>query len=355
MDNVIVRCSGLVHNASPPVVGIPGLAAGTTVHHDDWSDEFRSRGIHLCPAYQGEKALSCEFNDVGACRVCWDHPDVPVSYMFHAATKASKGNLEDNRNLMLAIAEAGMEPDLILKPIRTGSKESGEVQITGGPMLVSRSEPVYPPKHNGKPWRIKPGKYETTLFTVTSKMNALSWSVRAGHPDVTGGVCFMAEEYAFRHWQNQDAGFKEIPYPVLKGRYMDRHPLVCDMCYAQGNNFRYDAPARKQCANTVWSGMLLDPKNDFRVGYMAGQLSKAYSHMFGKEKSLLDTARVRLSYFRFFDSGDLGHHSERMLEELLMFASDFPATRFWLPTRMWIYRETRRAMSRLFKRFGVKP
>lgn len=77
--NLVVRPSALRVNDPPPVV--PGLDAGTTVD----PRAFTAAKVHDCPAYRSAEH-SCES---AQCRVCWDHPDVPVNYAPHGAISAS--------------------------------------------------------------------------------------------------------------------------------------------------------------------------------------------------------------------------------------------------------------------------
>lgn len=67
--NVTLRPSALFFNAPAP--RIPGFAAGTTASPADLDDD-----TWTCPAPgQGGKCLDC--------RVCWDAPEMPVSYHQH--------------------------------------------------------------------------------------------------------------------------------------------------------------------------------------------------------------------------------------------------------------------------------
>jgi len=67
LPNVTVRPSALNFGDLPP--DIPGLASGSMV--DQYIDARNTtRGV-----------FSCRNKDFcGTCRVCWDHPEVPVSY-----------------------------------------------------------------------------------------------------------------------------------------------------------------------------------------------------------------------------------------------------------------------------------
>ncbi len=64
LPNVTMRPSALRFGDAPPI--IPGMAAGTTATTAGYS----------CPAPQ-------QGNACGDCRVCWDEPDVAVSYHKH--------------------------------------------------------------------------------------------------------------------------------------------------------------------------------------------------------------------------------------------------------------------------------
>lgn len=81
--NLVLRPSALFLNALPPRV--PGMAAGTMVMTDGRGADMLQavEGIWKCPAYFGGKTESCTENHSGPCRVCWDRPDLPVSYMYH--------------------------------------------------------------------------------------------------------------------------------------------------------------------------------------------------------------------------------------------------------------------------------
>ena len=63
--NVTVRPSALFFNAPAP--RIPGLSAGSTAASD---------GSYSCPA-------SKQDNECRDCRMCWDAPEVSISYKAH--------------------------------------------------------------------------------------------------------------------------------------------------------------------------------------------------------------------------------------------------------------------------------
>lgn len=71
--NLIIRPSALVYGAKAPM--IPPLAMGSTS-----SQHFMKADNHWdCPAYNSPEG-SC----VGSgCRVCWEHPEIPVNYRVH--------------------------------------------------------------------------------------------------------------------------------------------------------------------------------------------------------------------------------------------------------------------------------
>jgi len=71
--NLIIRPSALVYGAKAPM--IPPLAMGSTS-----SQHFMKAEKHWdCPAYNSPEG-SC----VGSgCRVCWEHPEIPVNYRVH--------------------------------------------------------------------------------------------------------------------------------------------------------------------------------------------------------------------------------------------------------------------------------
>jgi hypothetical protein len=74
--NLSLRPSQFVYSARAPLLHqFPGMAAGSTSapHH------MAAAGIWDCPAYQSLSGTCAE----SGCRVCWDRPETPVSYMAH--------------------------------------------------------------------------------------------------------------------------------------------------------------------------------------------------------------------------------------------------------------------------------
>ena len=358
--NLTVRPSGLLINELPPM--IPGLAAGTAVHTWDQRERFRKAGVHICPAYdispeqkkakRGQKiSKSCEYNETGPCRVCWNHPEIPVSYQLHPPSMPRAEQAARRKTMFeLMLANANVSPDLAMRPFTPKWVEKTKTfDLMNGPALYVKNM-AYPQHLHGP--QIKDGDCTPALFSITAKMNALSISTPAGHPSVTGGCCPMA---SLAHLKKlQKGNFKNIAYPSLSN-VKDQARIVCSLCYATGNRYIYLANARQKAAMMRWMNLNIDKKNfigeslahafKFAQEWLRSSFSGVPGTTWGR------IVKINPDYFRFFDSGDLGDHASALFEEILHFTSSCPDAKFWLPTRTWVYGAHREHMISELERF----
>lgn len=364
MRNLTLRPSGLFVNAPPPEV--PGFAAGTTVHTWDHREAFLKEGIYLCPAYDKDPNLpvkrgknkvtkSCEFISSGKpCRVCWERPDVRVSYQLHISIRPKPEQLRKGRLISDVIAsQADMSPEFLYKQPKPKYREKEKsFLLEGGINLTSENVIAYPNELLGK--YVYDSRLHPTLFSITGKMNALSLSTQGGHPSVTGGVCHMATEREIRKLQRTE--FNEMKYPNLATRPKGVG-LVCASCYATGNRYIYTMNIKQKASVRKW----LEQGLARGEGFVGSSLAKAFKFMQTALRSgfeaipgvtLGQVVRINPGFFRFFDSGDLGDHPADLFEEFLNFASQCPDTMFWLPTRTWVYRNVRKDLAKLYKEYA---
>jgi hypothetical protein len=130
------------------------------------------------------------------------------------------------------------------------------------------SEPCWPDKAGAGP------KFETILFSATSKMNCPSFSLPAGPPE-EGGTCVAA-----RRPKGGGAGLRE------EGRI-----YTCDQCYAFGANYAYSEVAFSQAVRAYWVEDLLrrDPTGQAFADAMVGAISE-----FARRSSFGPAGLVRL-------------------------------------------------------------
>lgn len=204
---------------------------------------------------------------------------------------------------------------------RDGEIHSIQLTDTGnatvGPMIVK-------PQPTGAPRR-------TQLFTVTSKMSALSFSLAAG-PTKLKGTCPASVP-------------RDIPAEARQ-KPADSGGFICGDCYAGKNNYlKYTTTQVAQTTRLKWVLQTLGDGTFVRE--MTEALDTVYhlSHPWALDMQDLDR-----DYFRIHDSGDffdVENVSDPFAYARAWFAvcRNLPYIKFWAPTRMWVFPEWRTLLS----------
>lgn len=261
------------------------------------------------------------------------------------------------------------------------------------------TEPCWPERAGSGP------KFETVLFTMTTKMNCPSFSLPAGPPE-EGGSCVAA-----RTAKGGGTGLRE------PGKL-----YTCDQCYAFGANYAYAEVSFAQAARAYWveSSLRADPGGAQFVNAMVGGISEfARRTTFGEEGLVRLRAEIgvwergrlcvpiaespgrarsrivlqpsfstplppefgvpdsqawlaaKLSpregdiagFFRVHDAGDFNVGASptiwiAYIRAWAQIARAFPSVMFWAPTRTWVLPPLRKVLieeSRSTPNFVVRP
>lgn len=176
------------------------------------------------------------------------------------------------------------------------------------------------------------------LFSVTSKMSCLSYSLPAG-PLRSLGSCQMAQQRtavaALRTMAENDPMRHELSLQFSAAQsWRGGDPLyICNMCYAGKANYAmYSDDAMKATWRLAWTKAMLKRRGgqafvDAIVGGIRhfGALSPA---------RLKSTQGINAKYFRWHDAGDI--FSFAYWEAIKEIARQLPRVRFWVPTRQWV-------------------
>ena len=179
-----------------------------------------------------------------------------------------------------------------------------KVVVTEGPRLVL-SPTLLSATGKGTPIKIR----SVCLFTQTSKMAALSFSLPAG-PISVGGSC-----------------------PSSKAPIGQEHDWICNGCYAAGGSYGNLQPQAAQQARYEWV------KRSLAVGGPEGLATQLVDGL-ALAISCVEKARARKNswamkidprFFRIHDSGDF--YSEEYWQAWVLVAQALPKVHFWAPTR----------------------
>lgn len=212
-----------------------------------------------------------------------------------------------------------ISPELYHKPFRLGvckNKKGEELPcLKGGPRIQRR--------------RADGSQLRTALFTVTSKMSCLSFSLPAG-PTPLGGTCPASDP-------------RNIDKQVL-GRDKTSKGFICGECYAAKNRYLYGSIQASQTFRKLWVLRCLSQPDGEH--YLAEQLLNAINvaTMVTMPQDLA-SVDVDPQFFRIHDSGDFFDVSAPGVDQFAYYrawvyvALQLPSVRFWAPTRMWVFPE----------------
>jgi hypothetical protein len=201
-------------------------------------------------------------------------------------------------------------------------KKTGAPTVSGGirveyapPALVPGAEPLD----------------SFALFTFTTKMSCASFSMPAGLGKYFGTCPASDPELARKY---------KLDAPAIDPDTGKPYEFICSVCYAAKGRYGWAKYIHMgQEAHRIWTMKLL------RKGpqEFAAAMSSAISAL--QRLSDLSVAKVcDPRYFRVHDSGDMfGPH---YLAGWIEVAKAMPSTRFWAPTRTWIFPEVSRTIAR---------
>jgi hypothetical protein len=220
--------------------------------------------------------------------------------------------------------ESEIGPDSIQTEVKhlmpqRGYDRRGRPTVSGGPGIMLNHP-------------IGASSEKTSLFTFTSKMNCPSFSLPAG-PEEYGGTCAPSLESEI-----SDQDIHRLHKP-LEGR-KPYQTFICDTCYAgKGNYIRFFTVNSSQTILKAWTEQAL------AEGRFVDEIVRAIRYL--QEPDVAGAVREYLCdtrFFRIHDSGEF--YSEEYYEAWREVCMSLKKTKFWAPTRMWVYPEWRDIFSR---------
>ena len=212
--------------------------------------------------------------------------------------------------------------------------------------------------------RVPLGMKQSGLFSQTSKMSCLSWSIPAGHPTL-GGTCPTATMTPLRddNPYGLEAGTAELArlaasvgarvaatmappglrtLPVIApasglvarddGRLAVNHlTSICTKCYAGKGGYGHPDTQTWQILRHEWTGAM------FKAGRAAewiDLMTLALTVAQWREQKTRLAHGQDPNYFRIHDSGDF--FSPAYMAAWLEICRRLPRMRFWAPTRVWM-------------------
>ena len=243
----------------------------------------------------------------------------------------------------------GARGELVELKRKAGYASPSAVLPSDGPMLVLTRAYPYQTK-GGIPKPIT----QLPLFTTTSKMGCLSYSLPAG-PLWSIGTCQMSQrmtvqrELAARPHAELQLQFDAAPGRALRhrGEVVSEIPprWVCDVCYAGKSHYRlYGDQAMKMAWRLAWTRAALKKRNDpeFFVreivrGIENFRMLPKFST--GKKRATQESIGLNANYFRWHDAGDI--FSPLYWDNMKEIARRLPKVLFWVPTRQWANQDWR--------------
>jgi len=224
-----------------------------------------------------------------------------------------------------------VEVPLEYRPLSLQVRSDGSRSTKGGVLIrLSKPVPVYDyPEGERKVYART--SVHTALFTAAGKMDGFSFSLPAGLPRLSGGVCDMASERILRNLERRAEGFFDVPHDPLHPR-PKKDVLVCETCYALKNRYTFVSSNRKLAIVREWTRKAL------ASGLLHVHLEHAISFL-QRFDDFLHRNLLNTRFFRFFDAGDIP--SNALFAAIHELAMSKPDTMFWVPTRRWVYREFR--------------
>lgn len=167
-----------------------------------------------------------------------------------------------------------------------------------------------------------------SLFTITSKMSASSFSIPAGPPSPgQGGTCAAAELF------NSPRTYQvALQQGDIEQRSVDKKTWICSYCYAGKSNYMHRTAQYSQTARWIWmKGMLTHHGVEASAEILTDALQ---AHLFNQKKR--EKVGENPNYFRIHDSGDLMLKPSNY-ELWCLVARALHWVHFWCPTRMWVF------------------
>lgn len=233
------------------------------------------------------------------------------------------------------------------------------------------------PSGRGPLWNplSNPSVQQYNLLSWTSKMNAPSWSLPAGAPEI-GGTCPGAT-----------AGQSVVPVGKLNrsAKYVNRGlgrpddaPVnlaqsICEQCYATGGQYSTGNVQFAQILRALWARQAINvvvdgpygpstafietmvyaiDNTDYRLNGGAIKQNKET----GEEQQKLPAEPTGRRFFRIHDSGDF--FSTEYLRQWKMIADRLPDITFWAPSRIWATSDGTRAVNEINgdpRNFIIRP
>jgi hypothetical protein len=197
-----------------------------------------------------------------------------------------------------------------------------------------------------------PGVRQYKLLSWTSKMNAPSWSLPAGAPQI-GGACpgavagqsVVPEEALLKAVKHVNRGLdRPASTPVNLAQ------AICEHCYATGGQYSTGQVQFAQILRFLWARQAIN----FPVQTAYGESTAFVEAMVyaidnadykleggtikadpetGEEAQALPPEPTGRRFFRIHDSGDF--FEEEYLRQWKMIADRLPDITFWAPSRIW--------------------
>jgi hypothetical protein len=222
-----------------------------------------------------------------------------------------------------------VERDLLGRSFTVQQEKNGEVKmVLDGPIGA------------GPPWNpsATPNAQSFSMLAWTSKMQAPSWSLPAGAPQM-GGACPGAT-----------GGQSIVPLATLrKGRdlvakYVENMPLgaaICESCYATGGQYGTGNVQYAQVLRFIWARQAIQEQMGSSTAFvetMTAAIANADFKLAGGKVQAGEDRKVPPEpsgrrFFRLHDSGDF--FSIPYLEQWKAVCERFPDITFWAPSRVW--------------------